>query len=52
FQHQRYWLLPTAGDFSGANTHAMHPLLDTATELAENADGCSPAGSAHAPNHG
>ncbi|UZK92740.1 hypothetical protein OIO89_01220 (plasmid) [Mycobacterium ulcerans] len=36
FQHQRYWLLPTAGDFSGANTHAMHPLLDTATELAEN----------------
>ncbi|UZK92725.1 hypothetical protein OIO89_01105 (plasmid) [Mycobacterium ulcerans] len=34
FQHQRYWLLPTAGDFSGA-THAMHPL-DTATELAEN----------------
>ncbi|MEK1110573.1 polyketide synthase dehydratase domain-containing protein, partial [Mycobacterium ulcerans] len=36
FQHKRYWLLTTAGDFSGANTHAMHPLLDTSTELAEN----------------
>ncbi|EUA93751.1 hypothetical protein I551_8983 [Mycobacterium ulcerans str. Harvey] len=27
----------------------MHPLLDTATELAENRDGCSPAGSATHP---
>ena len=36
FQHQRYWLLPTAGDLSGANrTHPAHRLLDTVTELAE-----------------
>ena len=36
FQHQRYWLLPTVGEVSGAHlTHPTHPLLDTVTELAQ-----------------